>query len=152
MPFLFYWFVYSISFCNKRKWIHRILFGYHFVNAPSQWVTTLHCNIVSHWSGAYTNWSLLLCFVLCYKRYWWHRSGYEVWCHRQNLLNISFAAFFVAYYLRFVYDYIAYLVYHINSWCLRWDISGELSLYHGCRCLGSICRQATQNHDRDYLR
>ena len=30
----------------------------HFVNAPSQWETTLHCNIISHWLGAYTKWSL----------------------------------------------------------------------------------------------
>ena len=29
-----------------------------FVYAPSQWETTLHCNIVSHWLGAYTKWSL----------------------------------------------------------------------------------------------
>ena len=29
----------------------------HFVNAPSQWETTLHCNVVSHWLGAYTKWS-----------------------------------------------------------------------------------------------
>ena len=30
----------------------------HFVNAPSQWEMTLHCNLVSHWLGAYTKWSL----------------------------------------------------------------------------------------------
>ena len=26
----------------------------HFVYAPSQWETTLHCNVVSHWLGANT--------------------------------------------------------------------------------------------------
>ena len=26
----------------------------HFVYAPSQWGTTLHCSVVSHWLGAYT--------------------------------------------------------------------------------------------------
>ena len=31
----------------------------HFVNAPSQWGTTLHCNVVSHWQGTYTKWSLV---------------------------------------------------------------------------------------------
>ena len=31
----------------------------HFVNAPSQWETTLHRNVVSHWLGAFTKWSLL---------------------------------------------------------------------------------------------
>ena len=29
-----------------------------FVYAPSQWGTTLQCNVVSHWLGAYTKWSL----------------------------------------------------------------------------------------------
>ena len=31
----------------------------HFDYAPSQWETTLLCNVVSHWLGAYTDWSLL---------------------------------------------------------------------------------------------
>ena len=30
----------------------------HFVYAPDQWETMLHCNVVSHWLGAYTKWSL----------------------------------------------------------------------------------------------
>ena len=29
-----------------------------FVNGPSQWETTLHYNVVSHWLGAYTKWFL----------------------------------------------------------------------------------------------
>ena len=28
------------------------------MHAPSQWETTLHCNVVSHWLGVYTKWSL----------------------------------------------------------------------------------------------
>ena len=35
----------------------------HFVNASCQWERTLHCNIVSHWLGAYTKWSLCLVLV-----------------------------------------------------------------------------------------
>ena len=27
----------------------------HFVYVHSQWVTTLQCNVVSHWLGAYKN-------------------------------------------------------------------------------------------------
>ena len=34
------------------------------VYAPSQWGTTLQCNVVSHWLGAYTKWSLLLKLIL----------------------------------------------------------------------------------------
>ena len=31
----------------------------HFVHAPSQWETMLHCNVVPHWLGACTKWSLI---------------------------------------------------------------------------------------------
>ena len=31
----------------------------HSVHTPSQWETTLRCNVVSYWLGAYTQWSLL---------------------------------------------------------------------------------------------
>ena len=34
--------------------------------APSQWETSLHCNDVSQWLGAYLDWSLF-CFVLFFK-------------------------------------------------------------------------------------
>ena len=37
--------------------ISRVSRG-QFVHAPSQWETTLQCNVVSHWLGAYTEWSL----------------------------------------------------------------------------------------------
>ena len=30
----------------------------HFVYAPSQWEMALHCNTVSRWLGAYTEWSI----------------------------------------------------------------------------------------------
>ena len=29
----------------------------HYVHAPSQWETMLHCNIVYYWLGTYTKWS-----------------------------------------------------------------------------------------------
>ena len=48
----------------------------HFVPAPTQWETTLHCNIVSYWLGAYTKLSLWIykichsiCDVLCHILY-----------------------------------------------------------------------------------
>ena len=46
----------SMSWANKSE--HPEIRD-HFLNAPSQWETTLHCNVVSHWLGAYTKWSLL---------------------------------------------------------------------------------------------
>ena len=30
------------------------------MHAPSQWDRMLHCNVISHWLGAYTKWSLWL--------------------------------------------------------------------------------------------
>ena len=30
----------------------------HFVNVPSQWKTTLHCNVLCRWFGAYIKWPL----------------------------------------------------------------------------------------------
>ena len=30
----------------------------YFVNVPSQWDMVLHCNVISHWLGANTKWSL----------------------------------------------------------------------------------------------
>ena len=39
---------------DHRGWAGRDLFVY----ATSQWETTLHCNVVSHWLGAYTKWTL----------------------------------------------------------------------------------------------
>ena len=36
----------------------------HSVYASSQWETMLQCNIVSHWLGAYTKWSLYMNLIL----------------------------------------------------------------------------------------
>ena len=42
--------------CGKLHWkMHRD----PFVKAPSQWGMTLHCNVISHWLGAFTKWSLM---------------------------------------------------------------------------------------------
>ena len=32
----------------------------HFVYVPSQWETTLQCNVISHWLSTYTKWSLFV--------------------------------------------------------------------------------------------
>ena len=40
--------------CIILRQVHRD----RSVHAPSQWETMLQCNVVSHWLGAYTKWSL----------------------------------------------------------------------------------------------
>ena len=57
---------------------HQISFMYilreSFVYAPSQWEMTLQCNVVSHWLGAYTEWSLIIIIIIVYfpKNYTWY--------------------------------------------------------------------------------
>ena len=50
--------------------------GSFCVNAPSQWKTTLQCNVIFHWLGVYKKWSLFTtrCFAfhsLC-SYFWYH--------------------------------------------------------------------------------
>ena len=57
-----------------------------FVYAPSQWETTLQCNVVSHWLGACTEWSC------------WMKAGginqrlslFQLWNKLQHLHPVSF--------------------------------------------------------------
>ena len=39
-------------------WYAKNIYRDHFVYALSQWEATLHCNVASHWLGAYTQWFL----------------------------------------------------------------------------------------------
>ena len=59
----------------------------HFVNALSQWETTWHCNVVSHWQDAYTKWSLLLVWRVSMVSY----SPFRIFTyHCGNYLRINF--------------------------------------------------------------
>ena len=45
---------------NMKIYLHFLWFlRDHFVYALSQWEAMLQCNIVTHWLGAYTKWSLM---------------------------------------------------------------------------------------------
>ena len=50
--------MYSIALYWTARVISVVYSRDHFVNVVSQWEPTLHCNTVSHWLGAYTEWSL----------------------------------------------------------------------------------------------
>ena len=65
----------GISFYDSiRRWSEAVLFWWqwvkflsirdHFVYAANQWEATLQCNVVSHWLGTYTKWSLSIPFVI----------------------------------------------------------------------------------------
>ena len=47
----------SVEHIKSDKWC-LVEYRDHSVYAPSQWKTALHCNAVSHWLGAHTEWSL----------------------------------------------------------------------------------------------
>ena len=55
-------FLWSISLCTVSMMRMR---RNHFMYAPSQWEMMLHCNVISHWLGAYTKWSLMHIILLC---------------------------------------------------------------------------------------
>ena len=63
-----------------RTTYNRILFSLcyrdHFVYARSKWETTLHCNVVSHWLGAYTKWSL--CYSYAFSMFRWKSYAWRV--------------------------------------------------------------------------
>ena len=63
-----------------------------FVKAPSQWKTTLPCNVISHWPCAFTKWSLKPClefeiFHKCQRSLWnwldlnWMIFGWDIVGH-----------------------------------------------------------------------
>ena len=49
----------GLSLSKRPSWCRD-----HFVDAPSQWKTTLHSNVVSHWLGAFKKLSLLAYSIL----------------------------------------------------------------------------------------
>ena len=42
----------------RGQWVNYPGCRDHIVYEPSQWATTLQCNVVAHWLGAHTKWSL----------------------------------------------------------------------------------------------
>ena len=78
------------SFCNELIITFDILVisiywnREHFVHAPSQWRTMLHCNIVSHWLGAYTKWSLWVVVT----KIWRGNTDYP-YLNRRSMFSLS---------------------------------------------------------------
>ena len=60
--------------------IHSTTIRDHFVYAPSQWEATLQCNVIPHWLGACTKWSLCCSNwgrTSCYIRLWTHKTPHS---------------------------------------------------------------------------
>ena len=60
--------------------------GDHSVYVPSRWEMALHCNAVSHWLGAYTEWSLYdasnTCTYVLYVMINWQHIKYSNHCEK----------------------------------------------------------------------
>ena len=81
----------------------------HFVYAPSKWENTLQCNVVSHWLGACTEWSLhlwIMSHVLLviarhddfskwkhFPHYWPFVRGIHWWIPLTKASNMEFSCF-----------------------------------------------------------
>ena len=64
--------------CNNAIWWVCDTYRDHSVYAPSQWEMALHCNAISHWFGAYTEWSLTYssdCHITRYTSKWSSDGG-----------------------------------------------------------------------------
>ena len=82
-------------------------FREHFVYAPSQWETVLQCNAVSHWLGAYAEWSLILVLP----------GHHQPWCNVikiPNALNSKKKPF--AFILYRIYLYYVVINIHHNQY------------------------------------
>ena len=79
------------------KHLHRD----HFVNAPSQWETMLQCNVISHWLGACTKWSLLTVHTKNYA----HELNYVVFGCDLVLVNLPISFSVISLALRTLHGY-----------------------------------------------
>ena len=66
---------------NLRKSCMALASRDHFVHVSCQWETTWHCNVVSHWLGAYAKWSLHMHDMhgfLVVRSPWWSLLGIHI--------------------------------------------------------------------------
>ena len=75
---------YHKSWWGCSEWLKSRV---HFVYAPSQWETTLHYKVGSHWLGAYTKWFLKVRDVLEAST-WRYTISKHKWQIRQTLLFV----------------------------------------------------------------
>ena len=68
----------KINFWKKRKrfQMHASIFRDRFVYATSQWEMTLQCNVISHWMGTHTKWSLH--FLYSHANWSTHQSPVDI--------------------------------------------------------------------------
>ena len=80
----------------------------HSVHAPCQWETTLHCNVVSHWLGAYTKWSLYI---------WLHKTYIISWYQGNSLLKYTgmFSHLYVIFFRKYL-DIVVFCSCIFFSW------------------------------------
>ena len=76
-----------VNICLCRIVVHMYIWicRDHFVYVPSQWETTLQCNMVSHWLAAYTKRSLNMstklnyCWVYIFTSFYWADNVFQIY-------------------------------------------------------------------------
>ena len=100
--------------------------------APSQWEMTLHCNVISHWLGAYTKWSLSFGrfnTILPYNIEAW--TKWLSFCRQKFPMCFDYSLIFmtenswilniisVEYIGSLGFKWQSVIVVHIKAWCQR---------------------------------
>ena len=72
-----------------------IIFRDHFVCVPSQWESTLQCNVDYHWLGAHTKWSLIL---MPQQNGWYFADNiFKCIFLKENVLYFSFKFYWIMF-------------------------------------------------------
>ena len=93
-------------------WGTHPLIQNHFVNAPSQWETTLQCNVVSHWLGAFTKWTLPIWIEMAVEY-----RGLGV--TKAPFVNFSITRCSISDFVKYLLDPLD----HIHIWQVSWPLS-----------------------------
>ena len=105
----------------------------HSVYVPSQWETTLQCNVVSHWLGTYTEWTLETAVS----------SGWLTEFIGNIPIHLQYLSFLNAEIVKEI-DILHYLSIRTNSLILH-------SQYHGCWWPGDGRSQGITSHNIDLI-
>ena len=123
----------------------------HFVYLPSQWETTLHCYVISHWLATYTKW-IILCMYPANERWRYIVTSSLIgWVHTQNdpinslpVQSIAYSLFMSCVWQAICSPFICSCILYGNSW--KWHAYYPLCIlahYNMISLLGTVIVLAT---------
>ena len=112
----------TLRWYEKYEHMKGSIYRHRFVNAPSQWETTLQCNVVSHWLCAFTKLTLHLCQLLC------TFNMQNAWCRAGERLLWWWMCFYQPHSNPHPIWIIMLIRYQLLPWLPIWYRSNGLSL------------------------